>query len=231
VRIYLPLVLTIFAVSQLTAQSVDSDAQINTTGAGSVTFTPDLVVMQVAVETLSDKVGDASDENARKIESVMRALDDFAVSEEDRSTASYDVSPEYGRERDGRRVVTGYLVRNLIQVVVRDTDNVGRVIDAVIEAGANRITRVSFTSSTLEELQRRAIAEAVADARSLAELIAESAGGSLGDLVEIRFQRVLPVSTSDYAVSEIRAGPETPIAIGQHVVRAVVQTRWQYKKN
>lgn len=195
-------------------------------------FTPDLAVLQVSVETLDEKVSEASKENARKVSSVMRALDALGLGEGDRATVSYDVSPEYARERDGRRVLAGYLVRNVIRVQIAEPDRVGSVIDAVIESGANQISRVSFTSTEIERLQGEAIAAAVADARSTAELIAEAAGGSLGDLIEIRFHRVYPASASaNFAVAELRAELETPIVAGEHVVRAVVQGRWRFNKS
>lgn len=230
-RRWMPLALTLMFASPAAGQSADPAPEIITSGSGIVTFTPDLAVLQVAVETLDEKVSEASKENARKVTSVMRALEDLGLPERDRATVTFDVIPEYAHERDGRRVLAGYRVRNVLRVVIDEPANVGSVVDAVIEAGANAITRVSFTSSDIERLRGEAIAAAVADARSTAELISEAAGGSLGDLIEIRFQRVDPPSTYDLAVEELRAEVETPIVAGEHVVRAVVQTRWRFNKS
>jgi len=79
-----------------------------------------------------------------------------------------------------------YRVSNMVQIKVRDVEQVGPVLDGVIEAGANQVYGINFTIEKPEALQDEARAKAVADAARRAEALAE--------LAELRVGQVLMIS-------------------------------------
>jgi uncharacterized protein YggE len=65
-------------------------------------------------------------------------------------------------------------------VVLRDLDHVGELLAAVVEAGANSISEVSFTVEDSEALVEQARQQALEDAGARAKQMAEGLGITLG---------------------------------------------------
>jgi uncharacterized protein YggE len=70
-----------------------------------------------------------------------------------------------------------------LRVTVRDTDQLGELIDAAVNVGANRISGVTFYVDDETAAASDARIEAVEDARTKAEELAAAAGMTLGPLV------------------------------------------------
>ena len=64
-------------------------------------------------------------------------------------------------------------------------DLIGRAIDAAVQAGADEVQSITFSSSRYEALRQQALAVAVGNARRDAEIMARAAGGRLGQLIEV----------------------------------------------
>jgi len=79
-------------------------------------------------------------------------------------------------------VVIGYRVSNVVSAKIRDIDKAGEIIDAVAEAGGDftRIDSIVFSvddpSAYHEEAREKAIAEAKAKAKQLADLAGVTMG-------------------------------------------------------
>ena len=79
----------------------------------------------------------------------------------------------------------GYRVSNMLQVTVRDVEQAGDVLDAVVEAGANQAYGVTFTVSDQNKWQSEARKEAVADAKARAGELAALVGLELGEVLSV----------------------------------------------
>ena len=107
----------------------------------------------------------------------------------------------------------------------------GKVIDAVLAAGATNLGGLSLFASNTDAARREALQKAVAKARADAEVTAAAAGGSLGPLIELSTQGISgpqPIyrAARDMAVSAMAA--PTPVEAGEMTVQAVVTVRWQF---
>ncbi|WP_437783657.1 SIMPL domain-containing protein [Sorangium sp. So ce1097] len=78
-----------------------------------------------------------------------------------------------------------YQVSNTVTAVIRNLDQVGAVLDAVVAAGANNVWGISFGLDKTDALEAQAREKAIADARSRAEALARLQGVSLGRVVAI----------------------------------------------
>jgi uncharacterized protein YggE len=78
-----------------------------------------------------------------------------------------------------------FLARNSVRATVRRTDDVGKVIDAALGAGATSIASVQFSSPTTDEARGSALSMAVAQAQRDANILAKASGGTLGRLLSM----------------------------------------------
>jgi hypothetical protein len=123
--------------------------------------------------------------------SVLNALRRSGLAQGDITTSTYTV----GQDPRSMRVAPGtpgiptlpveFVARNTVRANVHRTDDVGKVIDAALAAGATSIASVQFSSPSTDEARRTAINIAVAQAQKDADALARSAGGTLGRLLSI----------------------------------------------
>jgi uncharacterized protein YggE len=112
---------------------------------------------------------------------VLAALKSAGVDKSDVKTQGISVSPSYAEE--GR--IDGYEARNSVSVKIHDLPSAGKVLDAASNAGANEVYGPSLSRSDQDELQAKALRDAVADARMKAEALADAAGVELGPVTAI----------------------------------------------
>jgi uncharacterized protein YggE len=146
------------------------------------------------------------------------------------STAGYNVQPEYSRV-NGQQKLTDYVARNTVSAELHQLDQVGRAIDASLEAGATSISGVQFWATDADSARRAALTAAVAQARQDADAMARAAGGSLGPLLELSASPQMPTPRPMMfarAMGAEAAAPATDIEPGELTVRADVTGRWQF---
>lgn len=202
--------------------------QVVVTGHGQVTVIADQAVVMLAVESREASAAAAGAQNARRMAAVRAALVAAGIPADSITTSTYSVQPadEYD---DGRvRQASGYEATNVVHVRTRRLDQVGRIIDVALGAGANRVEGVSFSASNTADARRRALAQAIAAARADAEAMAAAGGGTLGTLLE------LATSASSVDVSNARvafrgdAPMQTSINASDITVSAMVTARWRF---
>ena len=162
----------------------DDDRTITVTGTASVTVQADTAIVSLAVETTADNVTDAMRENAERITAVLDALKAEGIPEADLVTESFYINTVYDFNSIESRI-KGYSVTNGLSVTVRDMSQVGHLIDTAFTAGANQCNGVRVTSTKAGEASDQALADAIAEGRRRAGLVASAAGGSLGRLLSV----------------------------------------------
>ena len=162
------------------------------TGQGTIEIPADVAQVSIGVESRETTVSAARQNAADAMESVMDAIKDNGVSEDDIVTTNFNIYPQtiwvevsdsLGRHSEPR--ITGYTVSNTVQVTVRDIDNLSPVVDTAASAGGDliRINSIQFTvddSSAYGEVIRQ---HAAADALAKADVYARAMGVTLGPLV------------------------------------------------
>lgn len=193
---------------------------ISLTGAGVASATADQATINLGVEVTMDTAGEAITENAELMAAVIEALRFQGISDEDIKTTNYNVYAQYDWKEDGRELV-GYTVSNMVQVTVKNLDNVGNVIDVAGEAGANSINGISFglSDEKMAELKSTALVLAMGDAQDKADLIAETLGLTISGVQSVTENSYTPVRTYiDYAEAgmdmALSSKAPTPIVSG-----------------
>ena len=175
-------------------QTGGSQAGILVSGEGTVTLEPDLVLLNLGVESFAKTVAQARDEAARAMDAIVSALNNRGVENKDIQTRFFNISPQYEfiemveeGIRTHKQVVVGYRVNNSAAVKIRDLDAVGTIVDEVATAGgdATRINGISFTVEDPKPFMVQLREAAVGDALAKAQHFASLTGVSLGRLVFI----------------------------------------------
>ncbi len=208
------------AVPTLISESTDVQKIISLTGAGIASATADQATLNLGVEITKDTAGEAISENANLMAAVIEALKNQGISDEDIKTTNYNVYAQYDWTEDGRELV-GYTVSNMVQVTVKNIDNVGNVIDVAGEAGSNTINGISFglSEDKMAELKTAAYILALGDAQDKADLIADTLGLSITGVQSVTENSYTPVrSYLEYAEvgmdMAISSKAPTPIVSG-----------------
>lgn len=174
-------VLLVLSMLVLPAMSLADDASLTVVGTATVTLTPDMAQFGVGVSTQAVSMKDAVNANNVALNAIIDALTALGIPREDLSTSNYYVGTEYDYSVTPA-VLAGYSVNNTLNVTVRNLDQVGAVIDAAIDAGANNIYGVTFLSSQTSQSHDQALTLAIQEGMRKAQLMAQATGRSLGDL-------------------------------------------------
>ncbi|WP_226010838.1 SIMPL domain-containing protein [Halomicrobium salinisoli] len=205
---------------------------------------PDLAVLHVGVEASGDTAGDVRDELATRAEELRQALLDFGLEEDAVTTEDFHIRERHDRramEEDGVRpgseeadeYVT-YRGTHAFRVEVAAIDDVGAVIDAAVDGGADQVGRVTFTLSDEKRatLREEALRGAIQGARDEAETVADEIGASIVEatVVDTAGGGVTPVErevsyAADAAATET-PGASTGVEPGEVTVSASVQVRY-----
>lgn len=207
----------------------EADRTLDVSADATVTRPPDRAVIRLAVETVARTARAASTGNAEAMTAVLDALDELGIPRDDVQTEAVSLSPRYDRN-DGSQepTITGYHAVNRISVPVEDVDRVGAVVDAAVEAGANRVLGIQFELTDPESAYHDALEQAIAMARREAETAAAALGESLGPAIRVSTGGVrAPAPQGPVPEVMMRAQASTPVQPGELEVRAIVSITYR----
>jgi uncharacterized protein YggE len=162
-----------------------ASANVSVNGTGKVTYVPNLVYVSVGVSSEGKTAAEAWQKNEEVVKKLFDVLKTFDIDPKDMKTAGLNISPRYVQHQDREPELVGYTATYDLSVTVRKLDEAGRVLDALVDNGANRHMSLAFGHSDIDKMMDEARVKAAADARKKAELYVTAAGGSLGQLLSI----------------------------------------------
>ena len=219
--------LTDLARAQDEGAPTAAERTLSVSGQGNVSIRPDMAVVWLGVQTEADTAQEALEENSVQMQSVISATLEADVAEDDIQTQGLRLQPIYDQPQDAQeREVQGYRAANIVEVTVRDLDELGALLDAAVEAGGNTIENIRFEVSNTDEVLAQAREAAVNNAREKAEQLAALLDTELGQVLtvsELSFTPPTPIVFEE-AVDRAAAVPVQP---GTQSIEASVQITWQ----
>jgi uncharacterized protein YggE len=204
---------------------------------GSVTklVAPDKVDIVLSVETLDKSAQLSQSSNAIVADRVKSTLEAFSSFRAEVKTLSYSVNEEFQwNDLTKKSESIGYRTVNQIQVTLNGSDisRAGTVIDAAVQAGANRVSSIVFSLSKEKELELRTIAlrEASGVAFAKATSIASGLNVSLGKVKQVNesgFYYAPNYVNSEMLKSADSGSSPTPITAGDVEVSASVSVSYE----
>lgn len=157
---------------------------ITVTGTGTARVAPDTALLNLGVQATAPTGAEAMARVTAGSNALTEAVTAAGVAPEDVQTSGLSLWSVTDREGVA---VTGYQAMINVNVVVRDLDAVGELIDTAQAAVGEGFTigGVSFEVSDPEAVLPEARTDAVANARAIAEQYADAAGVALGAIVSI----------------------------------------------
>lgn len=210
----------------------DEEMQMGTivvTGEGEVTAEPDLAEVRLGVEATETSADAAQATVSQQIEKVKAALIDQGVGEDTIETARFHVNPYRMGEGDEQQ----FRAQHVLSFEYSDIEGVGDVLDAASKAGANMIEPVRFSLEDPTELEHKALQQAIEKTKAKADTMAETAGKSKGDVLQLSEQGAnidFPVQfAAEAAMDQAESNSRTVIEAGE--VRVVQRVTVVYELN
>ena len=188
---------------------------ITVSGTGSVQAVPDQAQFSLGVETSGPTAREALAANSERMRRVLAALFAAGVAKGDVQTQDVSVSRSYPDN--------GYSADNSVSVTIRDLAKAGSILDAASNAGANNVYGPTLSRSDQDELQAKALSDAVDNARAKARALADAAGVQLGSVTAITESGAEPMPYYDAALAKNTRAPEAPIEPGKQEIQATVR--------
>ena len=198
-------------------------------GNGKVMAVPDVAILRLGIEAQEASVAGAQTQAAGAMDSVMAALMGEGVAEKDIQTQYFNIRrvTRWDNVKE-QEIVIGYRVTNMVTAKIREIEKTGTIIDAVAVAGGDliRIDSIGFSVDDPSAYYEEARQKAVADAEAKAKQLAEVAGVKLGKPTYISENVYMPGPIYRQDMVEMAAGApavETPISPGELEISLNVQ--------
>jgi uncharacterized protein YggE len=204
------------------AQAAAPGARITVTGTGTVSGSPDQLMLYMGVQANGSSVSAALQRANRAVSAVTRALARTGVRASDIQTSGLSIQPDY---TGSSTVPAGYGVSESIDVTLRTLAAAGAQISDAVRAGGNatQVDGVSLNLNDTSSLLATARAKAAADARAKAAQYARALGLSLGPVVSVSEQHPAPALPMFAAPSAGRATPSpVPVSPGSQQLTVTV---------
>ncbi|RJE80182.1 SIMPL domain-containing protein [Paracoccus sp. JM45] len=229
--------LTVAALAMVSAPAMAADnnsacghmaemSHLSVSGDGLARIAPDMATIQLGVTGQADSANAAMDQNSTQQAAVIKALTDTGIEQAQIQTSGLNLSPLMKYDEDRAPSVTGYQASNIVTVRVADLTRLGEVLDAIVNAGANEISGITFAREDGADAQDDARRQAVTDARRKAQVLAEAAGLTLGPVLTIRDSQSGGSTPRPMMRMEAAMADSVPVQAGQMEMSAQVDIEY-----
>lgn len=182
------LVLLAVVAPSISSAQTDTTQQdtVTVTAVGRVEGRPDLASVSFGVRGIDPSAEQAMDLLASRQSALIDALHGLGLTEDEVTTGNISLRRNCRFDRTLERTVCrGYLARTSVRAETTDLDQVGKIIDTGVRAGAGSLHGVSFERTEDDAAIAEALAQAVDLATAKARALADRAGRELGRVMVI----------------------------------------------
>jgi uncharacterized protein YggE len=199
---------------------------ITVNGEATIAAEPDQAQIDIGVITQARSAPEASKDNAERLARVLAEVKKLLGRGDEVKTSGYALTPNYRYPQGGKPEIVGYTASNILRIKTAKLDEVGKMIDAAMQSGANNVNRLVFTLKDEEAARLDALRQATAKAKVKAEAIAASLGLKILKITSVTegersFQpifRQVPMARAE----ALAAQTPTPVEPGTVDVRSTV---------
>ena len=219
--------------------SLKETATMDFSGSGEVIAENTIAQMSFTFSEIDKDVTKAREVVSGKVEKAYETLRNNGIEEKDIQTTRYNIYPEYDYlypvvGQPGRNVLRGYRVSHTTNIRIRDLEKTGDILDAVTAFKPTNVNNLSFTldESERKQLEERALALAINDAKARAKRVAKDAKLHLKEIAAIRsYTDSAPYLKYGYERSAMLASADiettTPIAQGEDTISVSVTITYE----
>lgn len=164
------------------------ERRITVDATGTVQVAPDMATITLGVTNQDTEASVAMKATSDAVSQVLSRLADMGIEDRDVQTRDLSLSPVWtnrNQQNGEPPEITGFVASNRVFVRVRDLSQLGQIMDAVIQDGANDFGGLSFGLQDTKPIEVQARAKAVGEATAKAEQLAQAANVGLGPVQSI----------------------------------------------
>jgi uncharacterized protein YggE len=204
-------------------------------GNASVMAMPDQATVRLGIVRQAAVAQTAQDQANAAAQEILNAVQKAGVPANQIQTARLVLTPVYAprgpESRDAPRIVA-YNATNTISIRLDNLSIVGAIIDAGLKAGANQLEGVVFGLRNDLPSRQQALKQAVEEARSKAQVMADTLRVGLGEVLEVSEGGVSILDHEPLVTGRaLAASADAPVSPGQIEVRASVTIRYRIRPN
>jgi uncharacterized protein YggE len=173
------------AAQQSTINQTITGTRLDVNATGDVARVPDLATISAGVVSRAATATSAIQQTATRMARVREALRRAGIADRDIQTSNISLNPDYVYASNQPPKLSGYSASNQVTVRFHDIASTGKILDALVEQGANQISGPNLSIEHPEAALDEARAKAVAIGRARADLYARTAGMRVARIVSM----------------------------------------------
>ena len=202
---------------------------VEVVGEGIVYATPDMVNISISIEKEGIDLKNLRQKNGEAVAQVLQLLSKELPMENFQTSYVSLYKDDYNK-------LNKYRVVQNINIKLEDISKYDNLMNAIFDAGVNRIDGISFGVKNKEKLLQEARVAAIDDARKKALLYAVSLDQNIGKAIQIKevnshFNDIQPVERmSKMSLGSPANGNDNTLAIGKIAIEAQVNVAFELLK-
>jgi len=213
--------------------SIQPETTLSISAEGSVKREPDIAFLNAGVQTQGETAKAAMDANAAAMNGVFDALAAANIDRRDMQTSNFSLQPQYdysNRQSGQPPRLTGYQASNQLTVKVRDLEDLGETMDAMVSAGGNTFSGLNFALEDDRAAKNAARDIAMKEAIARAELYAAASGYEVARVVTISESGGFSPQPMAMMAEARSVDRSTPIASGEVGYSVTVNVVFELRK-
>lgn len=185
-------------------------------GFGEIESVPDISTINFTVRStsVSNDTESLQEEVAKKTNAVFVKLKELGIEDKDMKTSNYSVNPKYDYS-NGRSNVVGYEASESVDVKIRNTENVSKILDILAVEKVTEVYGPNFEVDDIQSVKNKARDIAIKDAKEKANNLAKALG--------VKIKRI--ISYSDDSVRGYMPNPVPYKGVANQEIEGDMMTR------
>ena len=219
----------LFSLISTMAIAQNQTPTVEVVGEGIVYATPDMVNISISIEKEGIDLKNLRQKNGEAVAQVLQLLSKELPMENFQTSYVSLYKDDYNK-------LNKYRVVQNINVKLEDISKYDNLMNAIFDAGVNRIDGISFGVKNKEKLLQEARVAAIDDARKKALLYAVSLDQNIGKAIKIKevnshFNDIQPVERmSKMSLGSPANGNDNTLAVGKIAIEAQVNVAFELLK-
>ena len=219
----------LFSLISTMAIAQNQTPTVEVVGEGIVYATPDMVNISISVEKEGLDLKNLRQKNGEAVAQVLQLLSKELPMENFQTSYVSLYKDDYNK-------LNKYRVVQNINIKLEDISKYDNLMNAIFDAGVNRIDGISFGVKNKEKLLQEARVAAIDDARKKALLYAVSLDQNIGKAIKIKevnshFNDIQPVERmSKMSLGSPANGSDNTLAVGKIAIEAQVNVAFELLK-
>lgn len=219
----------LFSLISTIAIAQNQTPTVEVVGEGIVYATPNMVNISISIEKEGLDLTNLRQKNGEAVAQVLQLLSKELPMENFQTSYVSLYKDDYNK-------LNKYRVVQNINIKLEDISKYDNLMNAIFDAGVNRIDGISFGVKNKEKLLQEACVAAIDDARKKALLYAVSLDQNIGKAIQIKevnshFNNIQPVERmSKMSLGSPANGNDNTLAVGKIAIEAQVNVAFELLK-